>query len=236
MRCRPATLALVLSILAVSPLAIVPAEAREERVVAIAGHEMRIALADGDCFFDPDQPGDRGLLDQLSAASGGEFVVLLAFSGCGAIEGWRTGKPKALPRFGYVMMAEAHLEPVFAFDQPTLAEAISSTLKERGVRDYRADAARLARDLEAAWKTLAPGGRKELGIVHRDRYGPVQATVLAAPVTGGKTAPRVMLHQSLLVSGKVISLVAARDYKDVESIFDAYGDLSAVAEATASRN
>lgn len=234
-RCRPLVLAFVMSVLT-APLLPGPAVAREERVVTIADREMRIALADGDCFFDPDRPADRGLLDQLSAASGGEFVVLLAFSGCQAIDGWRTGKPKALPRFGYVMIAEAHLEPVFAFDQPALAEAISNALKERKVTDYRADVARLARDLEAAWKTLAPGGRKELGVVHRDRYGPVQATVLAAPAAGGKTAPRVMLHQSLLVSGKVISLVAARDYKDVETIFDAYGDLSAVAEATASRN
>ena len=49
-------------------------------------------------------------------------------------------------------------------------------------------------------------------------------------------APRVMLHQSILVAGKVLSVVAARDYRDSESIFEAYGDLSAVVEATAARN
>jgi len=229
-------LAVLLSILTASLLS-GRAEAREERVVAIADREMRIALAGDDCFFDRDHPQDRGVLDQLAAAAGGEFVVLLAYTGCRTLDGRRAGGPPTLARLGYVMIAETHLEPVFAFDQPALAAAISGALKDRAVKDYQADVARLARDLEAAWKTLAPGGRKELGIVHRDRYGPVLATVLAVPATAGrKAAPRVMLHQSLMVSGKVLSFVAARDYQNVETIFDAYGDLSAVIDATASRN
>lgn len=235
MRLRPAALALALHAAAV--LAVPQqAAAREERVVAIGGREMRIALADGDCFFDADRSPDRGLVEQLGAASGGEFVVLLAFTGCQALDGWRRGTPASLARLGYFMIAETHLEPVFEFDQPTLAAAISQALRDRGVTDYRADAARMARDLEAAWKALSPGSRKELGIIHRDRYGPVEANVLAVPAAGNRKVPRVMLHQTLVVAGKVLSVVAARDYKDVESIFDTYGDLSATVEATASRN
>ncbi|HEY9568364.1 MAG TPA: hypothetical protein VIR38_09765 [Thalassobaculum sp.] len=235
-RCRAWVFALCLSIFAATCPA-GQAEAREERVVAIGEREMRIALGGGDCFFDADQPAGRELLDQLTATSGGRFVVLLAFSGCEAIDGWRRDHRRALPRFGYVMIAETHLEPVFDFDQQTLSDAISQALKQHGVTDYRSDMARLARDLEAAWTTLGPGGRMELGIVHRDRYGPVQATVLAVPSGDGLgIVPRVMLHQSLMASGKVISVVAVRDYETVETVFDTYGDLSKAVEATASRN
>lgn len=213
-----------------------PAAAREERVVTIGVVELTVALADGDCFFDPDQQVDRGLLDQLSTATGPEFIPLLAFGACDAIPEWRTGKRAALQRFGYVMIAEAHLEPVFAFDQKTLAEAITQALADRGATDYRADIAKLAGDLEATWRKLPPGGRQELGILHRDRYGPVLATVLGVPGGDGTTTPRVMLHQSVLLAGKVLNIVAARDYRDQESVFEAYGDLSAVVEATAARN
>lgn len=213
-----------------------PALAREERVVAIAGHELTVAVADGDCFFDPEQPADRGLVDQLAAATGAEFIPLLAFGACDTMAGWRNGNPATLPRFGYVMIAGAHLEPVFAFDQAALAEAIAQALTGNGATDYRADIVRLADDLERVWPALPPGGKRELGIVHRDRYGPVLATVLSVPAASGPPTPRVMLHQSVLIAGKVLSVVAARDYRDSESIFEAYGDLSAVVEATASRN
>lgn len=212
-----------------------PAGAREQRIVAIGGLELTVALADGDCFFDPDQPADHGLLEQLSTATGSEFIPLLAFAGCDAIPGWRAGNPPALPRFGYVMIAQAHLEPVFAFDQPTLAQAIAQALADSGVTDYRADIARLAADIDKAWPALPPGGRQEIGIVHRDRFGPILATVLSVPGKG-KPTPRLMVHQSILVAGKVLSVVAARDYRDSESVFEAYGDLSAVVEATAARN
>lgn len=212
-----------------------PAEAREQRIVAIGGHELTVALADGDCFFDTEQPADQGLIDQLSIATGTAFIPLLAFGGCDAITGWRTGNPPTLPRFGYVMIAEAHLEPVFAFDQPVLAQAIGQALADRGAVDYRADISRLDADIQRVWPTLPAGGKQEIGIVHRDRYGPVLATILS--VAGkGKPTPRLMLHQSILVTGKVLSVVAARDYRDSESIFEAYGDLSAVVEATAARN
>lgn len=227
-----------------------PAEAREQRVVAIGGHELAIALADGDCFFDADQPADRGLIDQLPAATGAEFIPLLAFGGCNALAGWRAGDPPVLPRFGYVMIAEAHLESVFAFDQATLADAIAQALADRGAVDYRADIGRLAADLERVWPALPAGGKQELGIVHRDRHGPVLASVLSVPGPGasgtsasgtsasggGAPTPRVMLHQSVLVAGKLLNVVAARDYRDSESIFEAYGDLSAVVEATTTRN
>lgn len=213
-----------------------PAQAREERIVAIGGHELTIALADGDCFFDPDLPADSRLLGELSAATGPQFIPLVAFGACDALTGWRAGSRGPLQRFGYVMIAEAHLEPVFAFDQPALGEAIAQALADRGAADYKADIARLATDIERVWKDLPPGGRQELGILHRDRFGPVLATVLAVPAGNGGSAPRVMLHQSVLVAGKVLSVVAAREYRDSESIFEAYGDLSAVVEATASRN
>lgn len=234
---RPGPAAPVLAVaLALALLPQRQAAAAEQRVVAIGGREMRVALPDGECFFDSDRTPDRGLVDQLGAASGGDFVVLLAFTGCRLLDAWRRGDAGGLSRLGYFMIADAHLEPVFAFDQPTLAEAISRALQERGVTDYRANVAHLARDLEAAWKTLPAGGRRELGIVHRDRYGPVEANVLAVPGAGGRTMPRVMLHQTLVLAGKVISVVAARDYRTVESIFDTYGDLSATVEATSSRN
>lgn len=213
-----------------------PADAREARVVAIGGHELTVALATGDCFFDPDQPADRGLIEQLGAAIGSEFVPLLAFGGCDAITGWRAGDPPALPRFGYVMIAEMHLEPVFDFDQPALADAIAQALADRGTTDYRADIGRLSADLERIWPTLAAGGKQEIGIVHRDRYGPVLATVLSVPSAEGAPTPRVMLHQSIMVAGKVLNVVAARGYRDSESIFEAYGDLSAMVEATSARN
>ena len=220
---------------ALAALGPAPAVSREQRIVAIGGHELTIALADGDCFFDADQPADRRLIDELSVATGEAFIPLLAFGGCDTIAGWRAGKPPTLPRFGYVMIAEKHLEPVFAFDQPAFATAIAQALADSGTADYRADIAKLAAEIDRVWPTLPAGGRQEIGIVHRDRYGPVLATVLSVP-GGARPAPRVMLHLSILVAGKVLSVVAARDYRDSESIFEAYGDLSAVVEATAARN
>jgi hypothetical protein len=232
---RPATLGL-LALAGAAALWAGPAAAREERVVAIGSVELTVALADGDCFFDPEQPADRALMDQLEAATGPAFVPLLAFGACDRIAGWRTGDPPALRRFGYVMIAETHLEPVFGFDQPALADAIAKALADQGVADYRADIARLAADLEAAWTAVPPGGKRDLGVVHRDRYGPVQAAVLSVAGPDGRAFPRIMLHQSVLLHGKVLSVVALRDYRDQESIFEAYGDLSAVVEATAARN
>ncbi len=204
--------------------------------MAIGGHEMTVALPDGDCFFDPQHPADGRLIGELAAAAGDRFIVLLAFADCRTIEGWRTGTPATMPRFGYVMIAEAHLESVFAFDQAALAQAISQALADQGATDYKADIARLAADFERVWAGLPPAGSRELGIVHRDRFGPVLATALSVAGAGNTRFPRVMLHQSILAAGKVINIVAARDYRDSETIFDAYGDLSALAEATASRN
>ena len=57
-----------------------PAEAREGRVVAIGSHELTVALADGDCFFDADRPEDRRLIDQISGSLGDKIVLLLAFA------------------------------------------------------------------------------------------------------------------------------------------------------------
>ncbi|MBI1189007.1 MAG: hypothetical protein GC206_17005 [Alphaproteobacteria bacterium] len=229
-RSRFGLLALALTLL------VSPASAREDRTIAIGGHEMTIALADGDCFFDADLPADKPLLDQLSTATGDQFVLLVAFGNCETIAGWRTGTPATISRFGYMMIAGTHLEPVFAFGQPVLNDAIAQALADRGVPDYKADIVKLAADLEAAWKVLPPGGRHELGILHRDRFGPTLATLLSVPGAGGQATPRVMLHQSVLVAGKVVSIVSARDYQDAETVFEAYGDLSAVVEATAARN
>lgn len=234
-RLRPTTLVALALAVAIAVSA-GPAAAREDRVVTIGDVELTVALADGDCFFDPDQPADQGLMEQLKLATGPAFVPLLAFGDCERIPGWRNGDPPSLHRFGYFMIAETHLEPVFAFDQATLADAIAQALADRGVTDYKADIARLADDLAKIWTTLPAGGKQELGIVHRDRYGPVLATVLSVAGSDGTPFPRVMLHQSVLLHGKVLSVVALRDYRDSESIFDAYGDLSAVVEATAARN
>lgn len=212
------------------------ADAREDRVVAIGGHELTVALADGDCFFDPDRPGDRRLIDQLSVGVGSQSVLLLAFAGCRTMQGWRAGVPATLPRFGYVTIAETHLEPVFAFDQATLATAISNALADLKTPDYRADITRLARDLEAIWPGLPSGGQYELGIAHRDRFGPVLASILNVAGPGGRPTPRVMLQQSVLVAGKVLGIAFARDYVNTDTVFDVYGDLSAMVEATVARN
>lgn len=218
-------------------LARIPAaEAREDRVVAIGGHELTVALAGGDCFFDPDRPPDQRLLDQLSAGLGTQSVLLLAFADCQTMQGWRTGVPAALTRFGYVSIAEAHLEPVFAFDQKTLAEAITNALNDLKTPDYRADITRLAGDLERIWPGLPSGGQQELGIAHRDRFGPILATVLNVAGPGGRPTPRVMLQQSVLVAGKVLGIAVARDYVNTDTVFDVYGDLSAMVEATVARN
>ncbi len=231
---RPVGLAVLTALLCLT--AARSPEARESRVVAIAGHEMTVALPDGDCFFDPQTPADGRLIDDLSSAAGDRFVMLLAFADCRTIEGWRTGAPATMPRFGYVMIAQAHLESVFAFDQAALAQAIGKALADEGTVDYKADIARLAGDLERVWPQLPPAGSRQLGILHRDRFGPVLATAASVAGAGTTRFPRVMLHQSILASGKVITVVAARDYRNSETIFDAYGDLSALAEATASRN
>ncbi|EDP64675.1 hypothetical protein BAL199_04424 [alpha proteobacterium BAL199] len=213
-----------------------PAEAREGRVVAIGSHELTVALADGDCFFDADHPEDRRLIDQISGSLGDKIVLLLAFAECGTLEGRRTGTPSTVSRFGYVMIADAHLESVFAFDQATLAAAITKALDDLKTLDYRADINRLATDIERIWPALPPGGQQELGIVHRDRFGPVLATVLSVPSAAGPPTPRLQLRQSVLAAGKVLGIVATRDYTNAETVFDVYGDLSAVVEATAARN
>ncbi|MEQ8398175.1 hypothetical protein [Thalassobaculum sp.] len=213
-----------------------PAEAREERVVAIGSHELKVALADGDCFFDAEQPGDRHLIDQVAAGLGGKVVLLVAFADCGTLEGWRTGTPSTVSRFGYVMIADAHLEPVFAFDQAALADAITKALDDLKTQDYRADINRLAADIDRIWPTLPAGGQQELGIVHRDRFGPVLATVLSVAGPSGPPVPRLQLRQSVLVAGKVLGVAATRDYTNAETVFDVYGDLSAVVEATSARN
>ena len=233
MRLRHRLLALGVASLLAGPVA---AEAREQRVIAIAGHEMTVALPEGDCFLDSDLAGDRKRVEAIAAGAGDGLVLLLAFADCPTIEGWRAGGPAAMPRFGYVTIAEAHLEEVFAFDQAALAQAISQALADRGTADYRADIVRMAADLERLWPSLPPAGRRDLGIVHRDRFGPVLATLVNVPATDGKPFPRVVLHQSILAAGKVINVVATRDYRDSETIFDAYGDLSALAEATAASN
>ncbi len=231
-RLAPGILAVGVALATLTP---VPADAREQRIVAIGGLELTVALADGDCFLDPDQPADRTLIEQLGSATGSEFIPLVAFGGCDAIAGWRAGSAPTLTRLGYVMIAEKHLEPVFAFDQQAFGQAIAQALADSGVTDYRADISRLAGDFERIWPSLPAGGKQELGIVHRDRHGPVLATVLSVPGAGRPT-PRLMLYQSILVRGKVLSVVATRNYRDSESIFETYGDLSAVVEATAARN
>jgi len=213
-----------------------PASARDERKVAIGGHEMVLAAAGDDCFLDFEQPADRALTDRLSKALGDAAVVLLVFADCRTLEGWRSGVRPILTRFGYLTIAEVHLEPVFAFDQDTLAAAIEDALKARGAIDYRADIGRLAADLETAWASLPAGGRHDLGIAHRDRSGPIQASVLSVVPPDGPPIARIMLQQSVLVAGKVLNVVATRDYANPDSVFDTYGDLLSAVEATAARN
>ena len=116
------------------------------------------------------------------------------------------------------------------------AAAITKALDDLKTLDYRADINRLATDIERIWPALPPGGQQELGIVHRDRFGPVLATVLSVPSAAGPPTPRLQLRQSVLAAGKVLGIVATRDYTNAETVFDVYGDLSAVVEATAARN
>lgn len=210
--------------------------ARDERVVAIGDHEMILATAGDDCFLDPGQPADQALTERLAKALGDEAVLLLVFADCRTLEGWRSGVRPILARFGYLTIAEVHLEPVFAFDQQALATAIEDALKARGAIDYRADIGRLAADLETALSSLPAGGRHDLGIAHRDRFGPVQASVLSVVAPDGPPIARTMLQQSVLVAGKVLNVVATRDYDNADTVFDTYGDLSSAVEATVSRN
>lgn len=236
LRHRLSALTVAMSLTAVLALPFHAAEARDDRKVTIGGRELTIALADGDCFFDPDIPADRKQIDGFAATAGDGVVLLLAYAECKAMEASRKASAPGFARFGYVTIAETHLEPVFAFTQADLADAIAKALADEGVVDYRADINKLAGDLERVRATLPPGGVQQLGVVHRDRFGPVITSVLNIAPKGKPPVARVMLHQSIMLNGKVLNVVAARTYKDPDAIFDTYGDLSAVVEATAARN